>query len=459
MAVRVFRILVLFLGAASIPVACRSGTGTEPIGDGGSDSSTDTDNDTDADSDTDTDADTDSDTDSDSDADTDTELDGGPPGDTAIWVSAGGSHTCAVIEGGYVKCWGYQMFGELGYGTDLDTDPDADLSLPSSLPFVRVGEAVSQIDAGGYHTCALLTGGDAKCWGYNADGQLGVDPVEVYTIGVGDVPADHAPIDFGGVKVLQISVAIGNFTCALLEDGTVRCFGDNEYGQTGGGTIDFGSPAVGVCTGTVHSCGVLEDGDVYCWGAGGELGYGDTDNVFSPLTAGPVDIGGFATQIACGYGHTCALLDTGDVVCWGSGEYGQLGYGDTETIGDDEVPADVGPVDVGATVTQITAGSHHTCAIIEGGDVKCWGQAADGALGYGNTDDVGVTNVPADVGTVDIGAKVVRIDAGQAQNCVLTVLGTIRCWGLDNGELGYGSGTGNVGDNETPASMGDVPLL
>jgi alpha-tubulin suppressor-like RCC1 family protein len=442
---------------------------TYPYADAGADAGPDAAADTDTDTDSDTDADTDTDTDADADSDTDTYIDAGTPDYTAISVSAGGAHTCAVLEGGGVKCWGYQMFGELGYGTDLDTDSDADVSLPSSLPFVRVGGAVQEISAGGYHTCALLEDGSAKCWGYNYYGMLGVDTFGGSPIGDYDVPADYDPIDFGGVAVLQISAAEGNFTCAVLEDGEIWCFGDGGHGETTGCLsvgadcqIDLCASATQVCTGAAHVCAVLETGDVYCWGAGagGVLGYGDTDNVYASSTAGPVDIGGAATQIACGYGHTCALLDTGEVFCWGNGEYGQLGYGDTDNVGDDEVPADVGPVDVGALVTQITGGSHHTCAVTEGGDVKCWGQGGDGALGYANPDDVGVTNVPADVSVVDVGAEVVRVDAGQAYNCALTTLGGVICWGMENtGELGYGSGTGNIGDNETPASMGYVPLL
>ncbi len=450
--------------------ACGGGDDdTGSNGDAGQDSGTDTDSDTDADTDADTDTDTDADAGADSGADTDTELDSGPPGDKATWVSTGFSHACAVIEGGYVKCWGGEMFGELGYGPDLVDDTDASTSLPSSLPFVRVGEEVAEIKAGGYHTCVLLADSDAKCWGYNAWGELGVDTFESSPIGEYDAPADHGPIDFGAVKVKQVSAAEGNFTCAVLENGQLRCFGDGEHGETTGCMatgedcqIDLGGAAEEVCTGVAHACALLESGEVYCWGSGefGELGYGDTDQVDTPLDKGPVDVGGQAVQVACGYEHTCALLDTGDVVCWGDGQYGQLGYGNTDSVGVTNVPADVGPVDVGANVTQVTAGSHHTCVIIEGGDVKCWGAGSGGALGYGNPDDVGVTNVPADVGVVDVGAKVVHIDAGQAYNCVLTTLGTVRCWGSNYvGELGYGTTETYIGDDETPASMGDVPLL
>jgi alpha-tubulin suppressor-like RCC1 family protein len=401
-----------------------------------------------------TDADSDADTDADGGTDTGTETDTGP-GDKAVWVSAGGSHTCAVIEGGYVKCWGDWQFGRLGYGPDCVNDTDADGSLPSTLPFVRVGGEVAEVEAGGYHTCALLADGTAKCWGYDAQGQLGVDTGDYWdSIGVYDVPADYDPIDFGGEAVARIVAAEGNFTIALLEGGGVSCLGAC-WGDQGG--VDLGAGATDVCAGWNHTCAVVGDSDVYCWGDGqyGALGYGATDDIWIPLEAGPVDVGGAAVQVACGDYHTCALLDTGDVVCWGDGQYGALGYGNTVTIGDDELPADVGPVNVGAAVKQISAGGSFTCAVLESGLVKCWGAIAYG-LGYVVGDD----ETPASVGPVDVGGPVSRIDGGAYHVCALMETGAARCWGNgDSGELGYGPGVTYVGDDESPASMGDVPLL
>ena len=249
--------------------ACTDDDRTGPAADAGQDSGTDTG--TDADSDSDADGGTDTDTDTDT-----------GPGDKATWISAGGSHTCAVIEGGYVKCWGYGQFGALGYGLTLTDDTDADTSLPSTLPFVPVGAAVKEIDAGGYHTCALLENGDAKCWGYNASGQLGVETGPYETIGEYDEPSSYAPIDFGGAKVTQLVAAEGNFTIALLEGGEVDCVGACWGGE---GEMALGGPATQVCAGSNHVCTVLGSGEVYCWGLGqyGALGYGDTDDVSDPM--------------------------------------------------------------------------------------------------------------------------------------------------------------------------------
>ncbi|MCK9459225.1 MAG: hypothetical protein M0R80_06265 [Proteobacteria bacterium] len=441
-------------------ISCSDGE-TAPDGgaDGGTDSATDTDTDTDTDGDSDADAGED-----------------GGTSHEAVDVSAGNVHTCAVIEGGDVKCWGFKQYGALGYGYDLDALPGADTSLPSTLPFVDVGAPVERIVASGKFTCALLESHDMLCWGTNDFGQLGQAAVD--TIGVIDVPADYDPIALDG-PVAQVSAGAAH-ACALLESGVLKCWGNNSDGQLGdgnGGTghqsytpvvAQVGGSVVQVSAGSYHTCAVLEGGNILCWGnsGAGELGYGNIENVGDdelPSDVGPVDLGGSAVQVSCGTYHTCALLESGDVVCWGLGEYGMLGNGNTETIGDNEVPADVGPVDVGAPVQQITLGAHHTCALLVGGDVKCWGQGVGGQLGYGNPENVGDDEVPADVGFVDIGAQVVAIDSGQGDTCVLTTTGTIRCWGVDDtGELGYGdlgSGVVYIGDDETPASMGDVPLF
>ena len=146
--------------------------------------------------------------------------------------------------------------------------------------------------------------------------------------------------------------------------------------------------------GDLHTCAVLEDASVRCWGNGavGQLGYGNTDTIGDdetpardPSTSAP---GAPPPRSAAGGDHTCAALDDGSVRCWGFGFGGQLGYGNTDTIGDDETPGSAGPVDLGAgrTATAITAGADHTCAILDDASVRCWGSGLGGQLGYGNTD-------------------------------------------------------------------------
>src|SRR5690606_6091322 len=131
---------------------------------------------------------------------------------------------------------------------------------------------------------------------------------------------------------------------------------------------------VQLATGIYHTCAVVNDGRVRCWGQGtsGKLGYGNTNHIGDdeePASAGDVDVGGTVIQLAAGYWHTCALLDGGRVRCWGAESEGRLGYANMNTIGDDETPASAGDVDVGGTVIQLVAGWLHTCALLENGRV------------------------------------------------------------------------------------------
>ena len=197
-----------------------------------------------------------------------------------------------------------------------------------------------------------------------------------------------------------------------------------------------------ISTGGRHSC-LLKEGKLACWGKGnlGPLGYGNTDDIGddeNPLEAGFVDVGEEIKEIALGDSHSCALLRSGNVRCWGNGNEGRLGYGNTNDIGDDETPASAGNVDLGGEVKQIAAGYAHTCALLTNGNVHCWGWGEYGRLGYGNTDDIGDDETPASVGNVNIGAPVERISVGSDHSCALLTNGEARCWGRGNsGALGY----------------------
>jgi hypothetical protein len=171
-----------------------------------------------------------------------------------------------------------------------------------------------------------------------------------------------------------------------------------------------------------------------------------------------VDVGDTVTQIVAGEDHTCALLDTGSVRCWGLGASGRLGYGNTNDIGDNETPASAGDVTVGGTAVQIDAGAFHTCVLLDTGAVRCWGLGGTGRLGYGNSTNIGDDETPASAGDVTVGGAVAQIVTG-SQTCALLVAGSVRCWGSSsNGMLGYGNNA-IIGDNETPASAGDVDIV
>ena len=161
-----------------------------------------------------------------------------------------------------------------------------------------------------------------------------------------------------------------------------------------------------VVAGGRQSCAV-RDGRVRCWGGGeyGLPGYGNTNNIGdneAPASAGNVNVGGPVIQLATGYRHTCVLLGTGSVRCWGDGHYGQLGYGNTRSIGDNEVPASAGNVDIGDIAIHLFAGGLHSCALLDTGTIRCWGYGDSGRLGYGNMDIIGDDEAPASAGNVAV---------------------------------------------------------
>ncbi len=177
-----------------------------------------------------------------------------------------------------------------------------------------------------------------------------------------------------------------------------------------------------------------------------------------PSTVAEVDVGGMVTQVVAGATHTCALLASGGVRCWGDSEHGALGYGNLSHVGNDESPASAGDVNVGGTVVGLAAGDSHTWALLTTGAVRCWGYGFWGGLGYAAMNDIGDDEVPASAGDIDLGGLAVAIASGSHHTCALLDSGRVRCWGRSSrGQLGYGH-TNDIGEDETPASAGDVPL-
>jgi len=267
-------------------------------------------------------------------------------------------------------------------------------------------------------------------------------------------------------------------TCVITAAGAVRCWGDNAYGQLGygsvtrigdneppstAGDVSLGGVPVQIVAGGAHTCALLENGAVRCWGDSmyGQLGYGNTTRIGddeTPASAGDVNVGLPAIQIAIGVAHSCVVTVTGGVRCWGDSMYGQLGYGNKLVIGDDETPASVGDVDLGGTATAVAVGTAHTCALMSTGAVRCWGDNMYGQLGYGVATTIGDDEAPATAGDVPLGGTAIAIAADEVHTCAVMSTGAVRCWG-DNmfGQLGYGNTT-RRGDDEPASAAGDVPL-
>ena len=405
----------------------------------------------------------------------------GPAREVAGKVAAGDMHTCAIIDGGAVRCWGVGSDGQLGFG-DASSIGDDELPSQAGPVFLGVGRRAVAIAAGIAHTCVITDDGSVRCWGYGNVGQLGYGNKS--SIGDDETPASAGPVDLGAGRTAVAIAAGGDHTCVVLDDGSARCWGNGDFGALGyGNTADVGddeSPAsVGpidlgpgrtaraIATGTNHSCAILDDGTVRCWGYGqsGQLGYANTATIGDdevPGSVGVVDlgVGRTAAAISVAEFHTCAILDNGAVRCWGSGSTGRLGYGNTTSVGDDESPGAVGPVHLGAgrTAVGLATGSQHSCAVLDDRTVRCWGEGYYGQLGYGNALAIGDDETPASVGPVMLGGDAWAITAGYEHTCAVLQGGVVICWGRGNdGVLGYGNEL-TVGNGVVPSTAGPIHL-
>lgn len=239
-------------------------------------------------------------------------------------IAAGNMHTCVVTTAGAVKCWGYNVYGQLGNGTTAYSAVPVDV--------VGLGSGVASISSEGYLTCAITTGGAVKCWGLN----------DTYQLGDGTNKNSPVPVDVMGLN----------------------------------------SGVVSVTTGTHHACALMNSGGVKCWG---NNGVGQLARERTPSnSAQPLDIEGLPAAIAsvqAGGSHTCVLTTGGAAFCWGSNYYGQLGDGKSNP--NSPVPGQV--YGLGSGVASLSLGEYHTCAVTTAGAAKCWGFNGQGQLGYGNT--------------------------------------------------------------------------
>jgi cysteine-rich repeat protein len=231
-------------------------------------------------------------------------------------------------------------------------------------------------------------------------------------------------------------------------------------------TISAG--AVEVVAGDEHVCARFHTGNIKCWGAfdSGRLGYLDqTQDVGddeTPANVPFVNVGAPVVQLALGSNFTCALLDTDEVKCWGSGQHGRLGQGDQADLGSDQAPADIPAIDFGGgTPIHIAAGNEHACAVMESGELRCWGRNIYGQLGLPGVAMVGDDELPGEMPAVNLGEGIVaeQVAAGVAHTCALLGGGGVLCFGGDyGGQLGTPGPAENVGDDEEPAASNPVLL-
>lgn len=294
----------------------------------------------------------------------------------AMSIATGAFHNCVVLSTGGIQCWGSNVHGELGDGT---TSSD---NLPVQVTGISTAR---EVVAGDRHTCALLADGTVRCWGANDMGQLG-SGVTASSSSPVTVVVDRSSSPAALSKIESIaSSPVADATCAVQVGGAVYCWGDNTYGQLLGSTESksavalkaegIQATAVGVMSGS--TCASLQSGTTRCWGRGdyGELGDGlgasSTTAVSAALSTSTLNLG-------FGYRHACAILANAQhgLQCWGYNLYGQMGDG--SDFDNKNAPVDVPGL---SQVTRVTAGLGHTCALVASGAVYCWGFDQDGQLG------------------------------------------------------------------------------
>jgi len=291
-------------------------------------------------------------------------------------LAAGKQHTCAALDDGTVWCWGDNASGQLGSPASAFTETATPVQVPGL-------SGVSDVSAGDAFSCALDGNGAVWCWGDNMHGELGD--------GTGTSSASPVQAVLSGSNTATDIAAGRQHVCAVQSDGAVWCWGDNSSGQLGDGTHNQSltpvrvtglsdATALSVAAGEAHSCALLDDGHVRCWGSNssGELGVGST----VPQTGVAVThLTGHIVDLSVGWSFSCAMTDLGSAWCWGSNGNGRLGAG--EGVGTSSAtPLAVLVIEDG---TSLSAGGTHACGVQSNGIMWCWGGNSDGQLGQGAT--------------------------------------------------------------------------
>jgi alpha-tubulin suppressor-like RCC1 family protein len=325
-------------------------------------------------------------------------------------LAAFASGTCGLRED-ELFCWG-----------GFSGQPPASHALPTATAGVSGPRAVA---VGSAVRCALAADSTAWCWGLNLWGSVG-DGTRISR----QVPTPAG----GGLRFAALSAG-GRQVCGILGTGSAVCWGGNEHGQLGNGTTaDTSLPVavvgierslVAVDAGQDHTCAIDDAGALYCWGGNGlrEVGLDSASDIHTPLA---VDLGAAVVAVSAGLNFTCALTISASAHCWGGNIYGQLGRG---AVGGG--PFAPSPVVGGHSFVSIAAGSNHACAVATSGLVLCWGQGEFGQLGDGGLANRGS---PAPIASAIAFSSV---HAG-VHSCARTALGAVFCWG-SSGNLGIGA--------------------
>ena len=341
-----------------------------------------------------------------------------------------------------------QMVKERSFFCSLNRDgkihcPFLDNFSTDTNGFIVTSEKALSLEGRNGSFCAIMETGKVRCWGSVFNNQ-GAELLFLSTV-----------VDIEGFSSL-------GFPCAVLDLGIIECRMPNNIYRK----FSLGKKIVSLSSSSFHSCVLFEDGTARCYGDNnyGQLGLGNRDDISieEASTSANVSLSGTIKEIEVGPTHSCAIMSDKTLRCWGENSFGQLGYGHTRNIGDDESLQSLGAVSVGEGVVSLALGRRYTCALLVSGKVRCFGGNYGGLLGLGHRDTIGDDELPSSVAAVDLGERAYFITASKdfEQTCVLLTNGGTRCWGKaqihsSNGFLGY-EDYEDVGDDEHPAAQGDI---
>ena len=343
------------------------------------------------------------------------------PASAVVAMDAGGQHSLVVLADGRVLASGYNLYGQLGDGGNLNQP------IPVPVSGFGASRRVTAVAAGAYHSLAVGEDGSVFAWGADEFGQLGD----------GGADADQSipvPVSGLGPGSEVVAVAAGfSHSLALRADGTVLAWGSGGLGQLGNGLagrqsvpvaiggLGAGSGVVGVAAGQFHSLALRADGSVLAWGhnRSGQLGSGDVDPyVSTPVSVSGLGAGSGVVAVDADGAHNLAVRADGSVIGWGDDRYGQLG--DSGDNVNQHVPVAVSGLGVGSGAVAVAAGAGHSLALRADGSVLAWGTDVFGQLGDGgaNVDQ----NAPVAVNGLRAGGELVAValSAGGGHSLAVT---------------------------------------
>jgi len=366
----------------------------------------------------------------------------------ATSLSVGANQNCVTLGDGSIACWGNNLWGQLGNGNKLGS---AD---PVDVRNIRSAVAVA---SGVRHSCAVLDNGDIRCWGGNAYGQLGNNSS-------GNSAGSSIPVAVASISNGS-SIASGDeFSCAVLTDGTVKCWGRGSNGQLGNASsgpgadqdtpvsISLSDYTAGMVSAGANQACIVDNYNLLvnplarCWGnnTSGQLGDGSNTLRSSPVKVRNSGNSGSLAgviSISTGGNHSCAAISTGLVYCWGANNKGQIGKlpGSPNSANVAQKVSLFGSILPG--VTAVSAGANHSCALTDNRQIWCWGDNTYGQLGRG-------VSTIADYNPVKVTGinTAIAIGSGEFHSCALLENRSVRCWGRNNHkQLGVnGPATSNI---------------